>query len=314
MKTAFRKFEYNRYSSNNYCPCGKSNKDGKFATERGFKGQAVGHCHSCQKDFWNDSETIVKPYEIKKEDIPVYCTPDTQDLIDKFDSELKSDFAKFLVKTFGESTAVEVVETYYLGVLDSACNADPNSDVIFWQLDIERNLRAGKIMRYNDKGKRQNYINWWHSISKANCQLNQYFFGGHLIAIVNKPIAIVEAEKTACFMMVFNPAFLWIACGNAGGLQDIKCESISKYDVTLFPDHNQYDNWKSVADKWGFEISKDCEIWFEQGLISKGDDIADYYLNLTNKVNDEVVKIDPQWNAFVDDNPKLNLTKDNRYE
>jgi len=49
-------------------------------------------------------------------------------------------------------------------------------------------------------------------------------------------------------------------------------------------------------------------------LISKADDIADYYLNLTNKVNDEVVKIDPQWNAFVDDNPKLKLTKDNRYE
>ena len=35
MKTTVRKFEQNRYSANKYCPCGKSNNDGKFATEKG---------------------------------------------------------------------------------------------------------------------------------------------------------------------------------------------------------------------------------------------------------------------------------------
>ena len=46
--------------------------------------------------------------------------------------------------------------------------------------------------------------------------------------------------------------------------------------------------------KWGFEISKDCELWHEQGLISKGDDIADYYFNLTESF--EIVKTDAKWN------------------
>ena len=29
-----------------------------------------------------------------------------------------------------------------------------------------------------------------------------------------------------------------------------------------------------------FEVSRECEIWFEQGQIKKGEDIADYYLRL----------------------------------
>ena len=30
--------------------------------------------------------------------------------------------------------------------------------------------------------------------------------------------------------------------------------------------------------KKGFEISKDCELWFKNVLIAEKDDIADYYL------------------------------------
>ena len=100
-------------------------------------------------------------------------------------------------------------------------------------------------------------------------------------------------------MTIFNPAFLWLACGSASHLQDSKCSYISKYKVTLFPDHNQYDtnsNWKTIADKWGFEISKDCELWYEQGLISKGDDIADYYFNTNLPIDAEIVKVDTEWN------------------
>ena len=311
MKTTFRKFEKKRYKANNACPCGKNNKDGKFATELGFAGQPIGYCNGCAKNFWSNSDTIVKPYEIKPEDIPVFCTPDMQDMTNHFDTKLVSGFAQFLVKIFGESKATEIVEMYYLGVLDSACNADLNSDVIFWQIDTDKNLRAGKIIAYNEVGKRQGVPRWWHRIKGGKCQLNQCFFGEHLIPYINKPIAIVESEKTACAMTIFDPSFLWLACGSASNLQDSKCSYISKYKVTLFLDHNQYDtnsNWKAIADKWGFEISRDCELWYEQGLISKSDDIADYYLkNYSDLMRPK--KIDPEWNDFVDDNPKLNLTK-----
>ena len=41
MKTILREFEINRYKANAFCPCNKSNKSGKFATEKGFVGKAV---------------------------------------------------------------------------------------------------------------------------------------------------------------------------------------------------------------------------------------------------------------------------------
>ena len=97
-------------------------------------------------------------------------------------------------------------------------------------------------------------------------------------------------------MSVSNPAFIWIACGAAMHLQDIKCHSIAEYEVVLIPDHNQYDNWRHKAVRYDFDISRDCEVWCDKGLILKGGDIADYNLNLTEKLNAEVVKIDPEWN------------------
>ena len=37
------------------------------------------------------------------------------------------------------------------------------------------------------------------------------------------------------------------------------------------------------------EVSKDCEYWFESGEITKGQDIADYYLNTHD------LKYDNEW-------------------
>ena len=73
-------------------------------------------------------------------------------------------------------------------------------------------------------------------------------------------------------MNIFNPAFLWLACGSASHLQDYKCSYILKYKVTLFPDHNQYDNnsnWKAIAD---------------------------YYFNTNSPLDTETVKVDLEWN------------------
>ena len=299
MKTTFRKFERNRYKANNTCPCGKNNKDGKFATELGFAGQPIGYCNGCAQNFWSNSDTIVKPYEIKPEDLPVLCRFDMHDVVGHFDTNLESGFAQFLIETLGNDNAMKIVEIYYLGCYDSAQGADHKPDVIFWQIDADKNLRAGKIMAYSDEGKRQCIPRWWHKIKGITCQLNQCFFGEHLLPYINKPVAVVESEKTACLMTIFNPAFLWLACGSATYLQDYKCSYVSKYEVTLFPDHNQYDknsNWKAIADKWGFEISRDCEFWYEQSLISKSDDIADYYFNTNLPLDAETVKVDSEWN------------------
>ena len=79
-------------------------------------------------------------------------------------------------------------------------------------------------------------------------------------------------------------------------------------EVTLFPDHDPYDLWKPIADKYGYDISRDCEKWYEQGEIEKGEDIRDYYHKLAKQVEPfdaEFEKIDHEWNDWLDENPEL---------
>ena len=282
-----RQFEVNRYRANAYCPCGRSNRKGRFATEKGFSGQPIGYCFTCGKNFWSDNNTIVKPYQQQVEVLPI-CFCETKELKDSFDTNLESSFSQFLLKTFGEDKAIDIVEKYFLGNL--------NGDVVFWQLDRDKTIRSGKVMAYGEDGKRKQKFSW---IRQKNCELKQCYFGEHLIDESDLPIAIVESEKTACIMSICNPSYIWLACGSASNLQSWKCRTIEKFDVTLFPDQNQYDNWKVIAEEHKFQISKDCEIWYEKGFIEAKDDIADYYLAQLNTVNPlhlTVEKTDSEWN------------------
>ena len=299
MKTIIRKFEKNRYSANQYCPCGKSNNDGKFATEKGFKNQFIGHCHGCLKDFWKDSGTLVP--------LDKYSAPRKVDLMPEyyveqsFSNHENIDFIKFLVNEFGTSKTEEIISKYYL------CGSTKNSGaVIFWQIDKNKKVRTGKVMDYNpDSGKRIGYPSWVHSFA-PDYSLKQCFFGEHLIQI-DKPVAIVESEKAACILSVCNPAFTWIASGGSSGLNQKKCGALRGYDVTLFPDHGKYREWQKRASEIGLKcaISIEAEKWFEKGLIGKGEAIDDYYLNLNKQVkslNLERRKIDPEWEPFYNQN------------
>ena len=295
MKTTIRKFEQNRYSANKYCPCGKSNNDGKFATVKGYKNQSIGHCHSCSKDFWSESGSLVP--------LDKYTAPRKIDLMPEyyveqsFSNHENIDFVKFLVNEFGTPKAEEIISKYYL------CGSIKNPGaVIFWQIDKNKKVRTGKIMDYNpDSGKRIGYPGWVHSCF-PDYSLKQCFFGEHLIQI-NKPVAIVESEKAACILSRCNPYFTWIATGGSNGLNQRKCGALRGFDVTLFPDHGKYKEWKKKASEIGLKcaISTEAEKWFEEGLIGKGEAIDDYYLNLNKEVkslNLEHRKIDLDWEPF----------------
>ena len=306
MKTTIRKFEQNRYLANKYCPCGKSNNDGKFATEKGFKNQFIGHCHGCLKDFWKDSETLV-PLEsyapVKKVN---YCNPKTSHIEETFDYNLNSGFAKFLVEVFGFDKATKAVEKYYLGVWESK--------TVFWQIDQTGDPRAAKIINYKRDGHREGYPNWHHTlVLETECQLKQTFFGAHLIPNYDLPIAVAEGAKAAVIMSLIRPEYIWISAESKGGLNKKKCDSIAEYDVTLFPDAGCYELWKSKGDLYGFKTTKEVELLMQKGYIDDGDDITDYYLNwpefraaLKPK---KIKKIDPEWDGFVKQNPELGFEK-----
>ena len=185
---------------------------------------------------------------------------------------------------------------------------------MFWQISQTGDPRAAKIFNYKKVGHREGYPNWHHTlVLEMECQLKQTFFGAHLIPNYNLPIAVAEGAKAAVIMSIIRPEYIWISTESKGGLSKSKCKSIAEYNVTLFPDAGCYELWKGKGDSYGFNTTKEVELLMEKGYIEDSDDITNYYLNWpefrdTLKPK-KIKKIDPEWNAFVKQNPELGLEK-----
>ena len=102
----------------------------------------------------------------------------------------------------------------------------------------------------------------------------------------DKPVVLVESEKTAVIMSRIYPDHLWLATGGSQGIKsDERLAPLHGRKVLLVPDNGQYWNWKRVADKYGWMIT-DC---METGAPFEGADILDV-VELLNTQNDESEK------------------------
>jgi len=73
-------------------------------------------------------------------------------------------------------------------------------------------------------------------------------------------------------------SFSGFAIGFYGTMAQYKIEKIITNAKNLGFDSDS-DLWSEKAQEYGFKISVECEKWLADGIINKGDDIADYYLN-----------------------------------
>lgn len=196
----------------------------------------------------------------------------------------KNSFVKFLINRFGAETTTKAIERYFIGT-----SKHWNGSTIFWQIDINGKIRTGKIMLYNPKsGKRVkepfNHIHWVHSLLKIEAfELEQCFYGEHLLKDKIKPIAIVESEKTAIIASLYLSDFIWIAVGSLTNLNKAKCEVLRGRNVVLFPDLNGFEKWSVKAKEFGFKVSDLLEKKATDEQKGKGLDIADYLLNFDIK-------------------------------
>ena len=211
----------------------------------------------------------------------------------KRSASYKSNFVRFLCNYFSKDKIETAVEDYALG-------ATKNKQVIFWQIDINGKVRTGKIMQYNPKtGKRvksnTGAIDWVHNKLKktnpdyANFNLRQCYFGEHLLWLYpDKPVAIVEAEKTAVITSMVIPQYNWLAVGNLNGLNVEKSKVFENRDIVLYPDAGCYEKWSKKM----IEIRKQipCKIAVSELIeyhatpqqIAAGYDIADYIIQQLN--------------------------------
>lgn len=211
-------------------------------------------------------------------------------LEESIDNKLPNNFLLYLSSIWDVEVIVHLANEYNIGTSNHWSGA-----TIFWQVDNFGEIRSGKIMLYNPiTGKRikqpYNHINWIHKVLKlSNFNLQQCFFGEHLLyKYKEKPVAIVESEKTAVIASVFLPEFIWLACGSVHNLNNEKTMVLKGRNVVLFPDLGCFDLWNdkipTLSKLATFRTSTLLEEKATDNERKHGFDIADYLTkpNITN--------------------------------
>lgn len=286
METEKLKFD-NRRNRMKYCPCGKSNRDGKFVPYVGH--EKSGFCHSCGETFLPELDRTEYKREMNfvKPTLTSYHNPK---LISQCGRNFReNNFVQFLKAMFSPVEVKRAILMYCIGTSKHWPGAN-----IFWQIDNAQRVRHGKVMLYDPcTGKRSKNQEGKAFISSVRSILNlegfnlkQCLFGLHLInEKETRTIALVEGEKTAIIMSLFKPEYIWLATGSKQGFKYEMLKPIKEYNVIAFPDKSEYYPWQAIAmelNGYGFRIT--VNDWMEsQTEYPKGCDLADVYLDMERK-------------------------------
>ena len=150
-----------------------------------------------------------------------------------------------------------LIADYRIGVTKSRAT-------IFFQIDAQGRCRTGKIMLYSPQtGHRvkdpavPGRVTWVHSLMKqtgqlpADWELSQCLFGEHLLPMYpDKPVGLVESEKTAVIAAGLMPGYVWLATGGKSGLNE-RLRVLQGRKVVAWPDVDGFEEWS--AKLAGFE-------------------------------------------------------------
>lgn len=206
----------------------------------------------------------------------------------------ENNFACYLMTMMGEHKAMDLLRRFKVGT-----SRKRKGFTIFWQIDFLNNVRSGKLINYDlltgKRVKTKSPALWVHTemgLKSKGFNLVQCFFGEHQLRIQsekNKPVAIVESEKTAIMMTAAQPAYIWLSCGSAGNfynsekeVRQAKWVPLQGRKVVAFPDVGMFEHWEKKAAKIKKEFSIDLKVSdilerSEKSKDMKGADLADFF-------------------------------------
>ena len=192
----------------------------------------------------------------------------------------------FVATVIGSDEAARLMEMYRVGTSKHWQGA-----TVFWQISNNGEVRSGKIMLYDRlTGHRVQepfpHINWVHSVLRLpDYKLTQCFFGEHLLPYIrDKPVAIVESEKTAILATHYLPQYLWLATGGkCSCLNREAIQALRGREVLLVPDLNATDDWRkklTLFDDSGIKakLFEQLEQMATDEQRKQGLDIADFLI------------------------------------
>ncbi len=202
-----------------------------------------------------------------------------------------NNFVKYLISLLGNDATKTLIERYYISTSKLWSGA-----TVFWQIDIDKKIRSGKIMLYDPvTGKRDKSKNSWvHSALKlTDFNLKQCFFGEHLISDKSKAVAIVESDKTAIIMSYYLPQYIWLSSSGKEGLNADKFKALQRRTVILYPDLsnpdakiNCFELWSKKANEFKNIVRITVSDYLEKIASDtekvQGLDIADYFIKYSS--------------------------------
>jgi hypothetical protein len=220
-----------RFEKAKTCPCGKSNRDGKFVpfVIDNIISEKDGFCHACGKTFLPNGIQKRKAYSINnKEQLSKYVS--NEDMDKTFNHFQRNNFFVWLNSVFTTDTIEMLQRKYFVGT------ANRNA-TLFWYSDIHGKIMNAKKILYKINGHRDKSHSPYFIFKKEN-GYSSCLFGEHLLKSVTSIsiIVLVESEKSAIIGSAYYPNYIWLATGGANGLTEQKAKVLSKRTVLYMPD------------------------------------------------------------------------------
>jgi hypothetical protein len=200
-------------------------------------------------------------------------------------------FVQFLLNLFPDcgDEIQSVLNKYFIGTFENY--------TCFPYLDQLNRICRAKLIKFNQAtGKRLKGDYDTSSLPaklklKENFQYKQIFFGEHLLLkYPDKPVAIVEAEKTAIIASLCFPEFVWLGSNSKTWLKPERLKRLGNRQIILCPDADGFDQWQSVAadaQRQGLnvKVSALIENHATDEQRADGYDLADYLIAETKQKN-----------------------------
>lgn len=259
---------------------------------------ASGECGKCDRadncnyhypprEYFKDNRPQRTKWERPEKKTPSFI--ESSLMLDTMRGYEMNPFAKYLHSIFDEVAGAELVqaniERYAVGT-----SSRYNGSAIFWQIDQYGRIRSGQILGYDSTtGKRDhNQQNWVHYVNKdkyPDFNLEQCYFGSHLIKKATEEVAEIhkeyqeanlgECQVEPCVYLFESPkaaiimsiALMWggcrmtavpmatCSCGNFNPTSDHKVNLWDKVQVlkgrkvVLFPDNGKFEEWKAKGEQ-----------------------------------------------------------------
>jgi hypothetical protein len=215
-------------------------------------------------------------------------------------------FVQFLLNLFPDclNEIQAILKMYFVGTYEDYC--------CFPSLDQQNRICRAKLIRFNQAtGKRLKGDYDTSSLVrklklKENFNYSQIFFGEHLLRqFPDKPIAIIESEKTGIIGTLCFPEFVWLGCNSKQWLKVERLQRLGTRRIILYPDADGFDLWQEIAtdaQRQGsiIKVSRLIENHATDEQKANGYDLADFLINEQTEIN--------QTNDFIDRyNAKLEI-------